>query len=110
MKEQFLLNVSIFANVEETDFSFVDKETFRFKTPDVDIDIIGGSKVPLGDTVEVKAAFSNPLPIPLTGVVWFVEGAGLTAPVKVNGRYTVCVCVCVCPSECTCYVLFCWIL
>ena len=87
LKEQLLLSISAFANVEETDFSFVDKETFRFKTPDVDITIgEDSSKVPLGETVEVRASFSNPLSFPLTGVSWFVEGAGLTPPIKINGR------------------------
>ena len=87
LKEQLLLSISAFANVEETDFSFVDKETFRFKTPDVDITIgEDSSKVPLGETVQVRASFSNPLAFPLTGVSWFVEGAGLTPPIKIDGR------------------------
>nr|WVH01986.1 protein-glutamine gamma-glutamyltransferase K-like isoform X5 [Halisarca dujardinii] len=86
LKDQLLLSLGLFATVEETDYHFVDKETFRFKTPDVDIDFVEGtSKVPLGSIATVKALFVNPLPLNLTGVVWHVEGAGLTKPIRING-------------------------
>ena len=61
----------------------------RFKTPDIDIVIGDGSssKVAVGNSTEVTATFTNLLPVPLTKVQWYVEGSGLTEPLKIAGRY-----------------------
>lgn len=60
----------------------------RFKTPDIDIVIGDGSssKVAVGNSTDVTATFTNLLPVPLTKVQWFVEGSGLTEPLKIVGR------------------------
>lgn len=123
LKDQFFLNISVFAREEKTDFNFVARDTFRsgtclhtelhlpafpfhmttffgwsiwlhcsscrFQTPDIDIVIGDGSssKVAVGNSTDITATFNNLLPVTLTKVQWFVEGSGLTEPLKIAGRY-----------------------
>ena len=82
-----MVNISAFVTVKETNFVFVDKETFRFKTPDIALSVAGGtSSLAVGSTATVEAVFVNPMAIPLTHVVWFIEGAALLQPTSHLGR------------------------
>ena len=87
VQDQLMVNISAFVTVKETDSVFVDKETFRFKTPDITLSVKDGrSSLAVGSTATVEAAFTNPLAIPLTHVTWFIEGAALLQPTSHPGR------------------------
>ena len=79
-----MVNITAFVTVRETDSIFVDKDTFRFKTPAIELLLMDPVRV--GDTAEVTASFVNPLSVILTNVEWFVEGTGLTQPLTIRGR------------------------
>ena len=79
-----MVNISAFVTVKETDTIFVEKETFRFKAPEIALSVKDPVKV--GTTEPVTASFRNPLNVILTNVEWFVEGAGLTKPLRIRGR------------------------
>ena len=79
-----MVNISAFVTVKETDSVFMDKETFCFKTPDVALSVKDQMRV--GDSESLTASFINPLDVALSNVEWFVEGAGLTKPMKIVGR------------------------
>ena len=85
VQDQLMVNISAFVTVKETDSVFVDKETFRFKTPDIKLSV--KDQIGVGDSESVTASFMNPLDVVLSNVEWFVEGAGLTKPMKIVGRY-----------------------
>ena len=93
-----MVNISAFVTVKETDSVFVDKETFRFKTPDITLSV--KDQIGVGDNESVTASFTNPLYVVLSNVEWFVEGAGLTKPMKIVGRY-----VCICTLACIMHTL-----
>ena len=78
-----MVNISAFVSVKETDAVFVDKDTFRFKTPTVALTLRDSVRV--GSSEKVTASFVNPLNVTLTNVEWFVEGAGLTQPLTIRG-------------------------
>ena len=78
-----MVNISAFVTVKETDSVFVDKETFRFKSPEITLSV--NQPVKVGSTGTVSASFTNPLDVVLTNVEWFVEGAGLTKPRRIRG-------------------------
>ena len=82
-----MVNISAFVTVKETDSVFVDKETFRFRTPDITLSVKDGkSSLAVGSTATVEATFKNLLAIPLTHVTWFVEGTALLQPASHPGR------------------------
>ena len=83
VSEQLLVDITVFASITETDTNIIEKETFRFRTPDLTLDVAG--EVRVGKETSVTASFKNPLNLWLTNVEWFVEGAGLTKPLTING-------------------------
>ena len=83
VQDQLMVNISAFVAVKETDAVFVDKDTFRFQTPTISLTLT--DPVSVGSTESVVASFVNPLNVTLTGVEWFVEGAGLTQPLTIRG-------------------------
>ena len=85
VQDQLMVNISAFVTVKETDSVFVDKETFRFKTPDIHIKPDKKILRP-GQRSKVKASFKNPLNVTLSNVEWFVEGVGLTTPLVIPGQ------------------------
>ena len=85
VQDQLMVNISAFVTVKETDSVFVDKETFRFKTPDIALSV--KDQIDVGNSEPVTVSFTNPLDVVLSNVKWFVEGAGLTKPIKLVGRY-----------------------
>ena len=84
VQDQLMVNISAFVTVKETDSVFVDKETFRFRSPDITLSV--NQPVKVGSTETVSASFKNPLDVVLTNVEWFVEGAGLTKPQRIRRR------------------------
>ena len=85
VQDQLLVNISAFVAVKETESYFVDKETFRFKTPNINIKPEKKS-LRSGQRSKVKASFKNPLNVTLHNVEWFVEGIGLTTPLVIPGQ------------------------
>ena len=100
VQDQLMVNISAFVTVKETDSIFVDKETFRFKTPDIALSV--KDQIGVGDSEPVTASFTNPLDMTLSNVEWFVEGAGLTKPMKLVGRYIMWTLVADASSLCFC--------
>ena len=45
-----------------------------------------GSQLKAGESYDMSTSFTNPLKKPLTNVVYFVEGAKLTVPLKEEGK------------------------
>ena len=85
VQDQLMVNISAFVTVKETDSVFVDKETFRFKTPDIHIRPDKKILYP-GQQSRVRASFMNPLNVTLRNVEWFVEGSELTTPLVIPGQ------------------------
>ena len=84
VQDQLMVNISAFVTVKETESVFMDKETFCFKTPDIVLSVKEQMRV--GDSEMVTASFKNPLDAALSNAEWFVEGAGLTKPLKIVER------------------------
>jgi transglutaminase 1 len=84
VSEQLLVDIIVFASITDTETNLIEKETFRFRTPDLIMNVPGEVKV--GQPTSVTASFRNPLDQWLTSVEWFVEGAGLTKPLTIDGR------------------------
>ena len=84
VQDQLMVNISAFLSVKETDAVFVDKDTFRFKTPSIALRLMDPVRV--GSTESVTASFMNPLNVTLSSVEWYVEGSGLTRPVTIRGQ------------------------
>ena len=70
---------------EELDYHFVEKEVFRFRTPDINM-VLPVSSFRVGENVSVTASFKNPFEVELTGVEWYVEGSTLTPPRTIIGE------------------------
>ena len=87
VKDQLLVQIQVFATVRETEATFIDTDTFRFRTPDIDVVLVGGGNtMRVGQTSQVKASFRNPLNLSLSNVRWYIEGSGLTDPKVFTGR------------------------
>jgi transglutaminase 1 len=85
LKEQYLLNIAVFVACEELDYVFMERETCRFTTPDIDVKLPGDS-FKVGETVEVSASFKNPLDTELLEVEWYVEGSTLIQSKTIMGE------------------------
>ncbi|XP_029422719.1 protein-glutamine gamma-glutamyltransferase K isoform X2 [Nannospalax galili] len=75
-----LLNVS--GHVKESGQVLAKQHTFRLRTPDLSLTLLGAAVV--GQECEVQIVFRNPLPITLTNVVFRLEGSGLQRPKVLN--------------------------
>ncbi|XP_058594632.1 protein-glutamine gamma-glutamyltransferase K isoform X2 [Neofelis nebulosa] len=75
-----LLNVS--GHVKENGQVLAKQHTFRLRTPDLSLTLLGAAVV--GQECEVQIVFKNPLPITLTNVVFRLEGSGLQRPKILN--------------------------
>uniref|UniRef100_A0A5F9DBT8 Protein-glutamine gamma-glutamyltransferase K n=1 Tax=Oryctolagus cuniculus TaxID=9986 RepID=A0A5F9DBT8_RABIT len=75
-----LLNVS--GHVKESGQVLAKQHTFRVRTPDLSLTLLGAAVV--GQECEVQIVFRNPLPITLTNVVFRLEGSGLQRPKILN--------------------------
>ncbi|XP_038597265.1 protein-glutamine gamma-glutamyltransferase K [Tachyglossus aculeatus] len=68
-----LLNVS--GSVLENGQVLAKQHTFRLRTPDLSLTLLGAAVV--GQETAVQIVFKNPLPVTLTSVVFRLEGSGL---------------------------------
>ncbi|KAI2570709.1 transglutaminase 1, partial [Homo sapiens] len=75
-----LLNVS--GHVKESGQVLAKQHTFRLRTPDLSLTLLGAAVV--GQECEVQIVFKNPLPVTLTNVVFRLEGSGLQRPKILN--------------------------
>ncbi|XP_057577319.1 protein-glutamine gamma-glutamyltransferase K [Hippopotamus amphibius kiboko] len=75
-----LLNVS--GHVKENGQVLAKQHTFRLRTPDLSLTLLGAAVV--GQECEVQIVFRNPLPVTLTNVVFRLEGSGLQRPKILN--------------------------
>lgn len=75
-----LLNVS--GHVKESGQVLAKQHTFRLRTPDLSLTLLGAAVV--GQECEVQIVFRNPLPVTLTNVVFRLEGSGLQRPKILN--------------------------
>ncbi|XP_072479504.1 protein-glutamine gamma-glutamyltransferase K [Notamacropus eugenii] len=75
-----LLNVS--GHVKENGQVLAKQHTFRLRTPDLSLTVLGAAVV--GQETEVQIIFRNPLPVTLTKVVFRLEGSGLQRPKVLN--------------------------
>uniref|UniRef100_A0A8C0JP03 Protein-glutamine gamma-glutamyltransferase K n=1 Tax=Canis lupus dingo TaxID=286419 RepID=A0A8C0JP03_CANLU len=75
-----LLNVS--GHVKENGQVLAKQHTFRLRTPDLSLTLLGAAVV--GQECEVQIVFKNPLPVTLTNVVFRLEGSGLQRPKILN--------------------------
>ncbi|XP_073924370.1 protein-glutamine gamma-glutamyltransferase K isoform X2 [Castor canadensis] len=75
-----LLNIS--GHVKESGQVLAKQHTFRVRTPDLSLTLLGAAVV--GQECEVQIVFKNPLPITLTNVVFRLEGSGLQRPKVLN--------------------------
>ncbi|CAI8010090.1 Hemocyte protein-glutamine gamma-glutamyltransferase [Geodia barretti] len=95
LRDQALLSVTVLAVVSETGKGWVSKVPCRLHRPDLTL-LVDGKQVEDDEWVElsagksypVKAYFTNPLQKPLTNVVFLIEGARLTKPLKIPGKNT----------------------
>ncbi|XP_043914271.1 protein-glutamine gamma-glutamyltransferase K-like [Protopterus annectens] len=76
--DQAAMMFTISGRVQETGQLLATQQTFRLRTPDLEIIPIGGAVV--GQEMRAKISFVNPLPKTLTGVYFRVEGPGLHKP------------------------------
>ncbi|XP_048218757.1 protein-glutamine gamma-glutamyltransferase K [Perognathus longimembris pacificus] len=75
-----LLNAS--GHVKESGQVLAKQHTFRVRTPDLSLTLLGAAVV--GQECEVQIVFKNPLPVNLTNVVFRLEGSGLQRPKVLN--------------------------
>ncbi|ELR45686.1 Protein-glutamine gamma-glutamyltransferase K [Bos mutus] len=75
-----LLNIS--GHVKENGQVLAKQHTFRLRTPDLSLTLLGAAVV--GQECEVQIVFKNPLPVTLTNVVFRLEGSGLQRPKILN--------------------------
>lgn len=90
LREQALLSVTLLGVVEETKQTWVTMTPCRLHTPDLTIKVDSKTvkedesvKLKAGKTYPVRVYFTNPLEKTLTNVIFFVEGARLTKPLKI---------------------------
>lgn len=79
-----IFNISVLANVKESAFNYISMIDFRFRMPDIRIEIEGDTI--RGQPFYCKASFLNPLPIRLTNCSFTIDGPGLekTLTIKLN--------------------------
>lgn len=79
-----IFNISVLANVKESTFNYISMIDFRFRMPDIQIEIEGD--IIRGQPFYCKASFTNPLPIKLTNCSFSIDGPGLdkTLVIKLN--------------------------
>ncbi|XP_064201971.1 protein-glutamine gamma-glutamyltransferase K-like [Anguilla rostrata] len=73
--DQGALMLTLSGRVRETQQVLATQTSFRLRTPDINITPIGDAVV--GKEMAAEICFKNPLPCPLKGVVFRVEGLGL---------------------------------
>ena len=85
VNDQLMVNISAFVTVKETDFNFVGKETFLFRSTGLKI-VVGdgsGASMKVGAVETVKVTYTNPLKVPLTDAEFTAEGTALMDPLDI---------------------------
>ncbi|XP_053117285.1 protein-glutamine gamma-glutamyltransferase K [Hemicordylus capensis] len=76
--DQGAMKLSVSGKVAETSQVIAKEHTFRLRTPDLTLTMLGPAIV--GQETQVQVVFKNPLPVTLTGAVFHMEGSGLSTP------------------------------
>ncbi|XP_072833201.2 protein-glutamine gamma-glutamyltransferase K [Pogona vitticeps] len=76
--DQGAMKLSISGKVSETGQVIAKEHTFRLRTPDLTLTLLGPAIV--GQETQVQIVFKNPLPTTLTNVIFHMEGSGLSTP------------------------------
>ncbi|XP_043255316.1 annulin isoform X1 [Colletes gigas] len=84
---QCAFNISCLANVRGTNYEYFAQDDFRVRKPDIKIMLENAPVV--GETLNAKARFRNPLPIPLKKCRFLIEGPGLDEQLKLKLTETV---------------------
>ncbi|MBN3283191.1 TGM1 glutamyltransferase, partial [Polyodon spathula] len=80
--DQAALMVTVAGRVSQSGQVLVTQHAFRLRTPDLQIQPEGSALV--GQKMQAKIIFTNPLPRTLTSAVISVEGPGLQTPKRIN--------------------------
>nr|XP_056719345.1 protein-glutamine gamma-glutamyltransferase K [Euleptes europaea] len=80
--DQGAMKLSISGKVAETGQVLAKEHTFRLRTPDLTLTLLGPAIV--GQETQVQIVFKNPLPVTLTNVIFHMEGSGLSTPNKMT--------------------------
>ncbi|KAL7977767.1 hypothetical protein Chor_009716 [Crotalus horridus] len=76
--DQGAMKLSISGKVAETGQVIAKEHTFRLRTPDLTLTLLGPAIV--GQETQVQIVFKNPLPVTLTQATFHMEGSGLSTP------------------------------
>ncbi|CAM4551649.1 protein-glutamine gamma-glutamyltransferase K [Lepidochelys kempii] len=76
--DQAALMLSVSGKVAQTGQVLAKQHSFRLRTPDLTLTVLGPAVV--GKETQVQVLFKNPLPQTLTGAVFHMEGSGVSSP------------------------------
>ncbi|XP_067389262.1 protein-glutamine gamma-glutamyltransferase K [Emydura macquarii macquarii] len=76
--DQAALLLSVSGKVAETGQVLAKQHSFRLRTPDLTLTVLGPAVV--GQETQVQVVFKNPLPQTLKGAVFHMEGSGVSSP------------------------------
>ncbi|EMP30573.1 Protein-glutamine gamma-glutamyltransferase K [Chelonia mydas] len=76
--DQAALMLSGWGKVAQTGQVLAKQHSFRLRTPDLTLTVLGPAVV--GKETQVQVVFKNPLPQTLTGAVFHMEGSGMSSP------------------------------
>ncbi|GBO15560.1 Annulin [Araneus ventricosus] len=80
--DQCAFLISAMAHVEETGFDYCAQDDFRVRMPDIAIQVDG--EIVQNQPITVTATLTNPLPKPLKGGEFIIEGPGFGKPTKLK--------------------------
>ncbi|XP_073239325.1 coagulation factor XIII A chain-like [Porites lutea] len=76
------LKIYVKATVKENGQRFASYDIIEFQKPDMEIEVTRG-KPRIGNDIEVKLSFENPLPLNITGGKWYIETSGANPKSKI---------------------------
>ncbi|XP_015440169.1 PREDICTED: annulin [Dufourea novaeangliae] len=79
---QCAFNIACLATVKDTNFEYFAQDDFRVRKPDIKITLEDVATV--GEQLNARAKFKNPLPIPLKKCRFLIEGPGLEEQLKLK--------------------------
>ncbi|XP_031846608.1 transglutaminase isoform X2 [Nomia melanderi] len=82
LMNQCAFNIACLATVKDTNFEYFAQDDFRVRKPDIKIMLENDPVV--GETLNARARFKNPLPIPLRKCRFLIEGPGLDEQLKLK--------------------------
>ncbi|XP_076166822.1 transglutaminase isoform X2 [Ptiloglossa arizonensis] len=84
---QCAFNITCLATVKDTNYEYYGQDDFRVRKPDIKI-LLEDDPV-VGETLNARAKFTNPLPIPLKKCRFLIDGPGLDEQMKLKLTETV---------------------